>query len=218
MSGDGRYSEVLAFPSRAELRRRLPPLALGLVVLGTSVALSVRADLGVSPWDVLHQGIARATGLTLGTVVVLVGVAVLVAWIPLRQRAGIGTLLNTLSVGAVADLGLWLVPRPEPLAGRVALLAASVVGFGVGAGLYIGAGLGPGPRDGLMTAIAARGYRLWSVRTVMELSVLAAGFALGGTVGVGTVVIAFTIGPLTHVALRRFHLPVSDAAPDVLGE
>lgn len=218
MSGDGRYSEVLAFPSRAELARRLPPLALGLVVLGTSVALSVRADLGVSPWDVLHQGIARATGLSLGTVVVLVGVAVLVAWIPLRQRAGIGTLLNTLSVGAVADLGLWLVPRPEPLAGRITLLVASVVGFGVGAGLYIGAGLGPGPRDGLMTAIAARGHRVWAVRTVMELSVLAVGFALGGTVGVGTVVIAFAIGPLTHLALRRFHLPVSDAAPDVLGE
>lgn len=215
---DDRYAEVLQVPTRAELRRRLPPLLLGLVVLGGSIALSVRADLGVSPWDVFHQGVARSTGLSFGTVVVLVGVAVLLAWIPLRQRAGIGTLCNTLSVGFVADLGLWLVPEPAHAAWRAVFLAVAVVGFGVGAGLYIGAGLGPGPRDGLMTAIAARGHRLWVVRTVMELTVLAVGFALGGRVGVGTVVIALTIGPLTHLALARFHLPVTAAAPDVLGE
>lgn len=218
MGGDARYDQVLTVPSAVELRRRLPPLLGGLVILGAAIALSIRADLGVGPWDVLHQGLAEATGLPFGTVVVGVGIVVLLAWFPLHQRAGIGTVLNTLTVGFVAEAGLHVVPDAEHVAVQVGLLAASLVCFGTGAGLYIGSGLGPGPRDGLMTAIAARGHPLWAVRTVIECSALAAGWALGGSVGVGTVVIAVAIGPLTHLALRRFHLPVHEDAPETLGE
>jgi uncharacterized membrane protein YczE len=215
---DGRYAQVLAFPSAHELARRLPALVAGLFVLGFAIAVSVRADLGVSPWDVFHQGIAHATGLSFGLVVVLVGMVVLIAWIPLHQRLGLGTVLNTLSVGFIANLGLYLIPEQHALAARIPMLLGSVVMFGVGGGLYIGSGLGPGPRDGLMTAIARRGHRIWTVRTALECSVLVAGYALGGHVGAGTVLLAFTIGPATHAGLHRFHLPVHDDAPEVLGE
>ena len=215
---DARYAQVVAFPGRRELARRLPPLVAGLFVLGFAIAVSVRADLGVSPWDVFHQGIAHATGLSFGLVVVLVGLVVLLAWIPLHQRLGAGTVLNTLSVGFIANLGLYLVPEQHALAVRIPMLLGSVVMFGVGGGLYIGSGLGPGPRDGLMTAIARRGHRIWTVRTALECSALVAGFVLGGHVGVGTVLLALTIGPATHAGLHRFHLPVSEDAPEVLGE
>jgi uncharacterized membrane protein YczE len=216
--GDACYAQVLAFPSARELRRRLPPLVAGLFVLGFAIAVSVRAGLGVSPWDVFHQGVAHATGLSFGLVVVLVGIVVLLAWIPLRQRPGLGTVVNTLSVGFIANLGLFLIPEPRALAVRIPMLLASIVMFGVGGGLYIGSGLGPGPRDGLMTAIARRGHPIWAVRTVLECSVLVAGFALGGHVGVGTVLLALTIGPATHAGLHRFHLPVREDTPEVLGE
>jgi uncharacterized membrane protein YczE len=216
--GDARYAQVLSFPSGAELRRRVPPLVAGLFVLGFAISVSVRARLGVSPWDVLHQGLAHATGMSFGLVVVLVGLAVLVVWIPLHQRLGIGTVLNTLSVGFVANLGIALIPEQHALAVRVPMLLASIVMFGIGGGLYIGSGLGPGPRDGLMTAIAARGHAVWGVRTVLECSALVAGTLLGGHVGVGTILLAFTIGPVTHAGLRRFHLPVRDDTQEVLGE
>jgi uncharacterized membrane protein YczE len=166
----------------------------------------------------LHQGIAKATGTSIGVAVVLVGLVVLLAWIPLQQHLGIGTILNALSIGFIANLGLAWIPEQHALVARIALLALAIVGFGLGGGLYIGCGLGPGPRDGLMTAITARGYRLWIVRTVIECSALVIGFLLGGKVGIGTVVIALTIGPLTHAGLRRFHLPVHDDAPEVMGE
>jgi len=217
-SDDARYAEVLAIPSARELRRRVPPLLVGLVLIGFAIAMSVRAELGLAPWDVFHQGLAERTGHSIGTVVVLVGFVVLLAWIPLRQRLGIGTIINTLSVGLLANLGLWMIPEQHLMVVRVPLLLASLLMFGIGGGLYIGSGLGPGPRDGLMTAIAARGHRLWIVRTVMECTVLVAGFALGGDIGVGTVLIAFALGPLTHAGLRRFHLPVDDHTPDVMGE
>jgi len=215
---DARYAQVLSFPSARELARRMPPLVAGLFVLGFAIAISVRARLGVAPWDVLHQGVAEVTGLSFGLVVVLVGLVVLIAWIPLRQRLGVGTVLNALSIGFIANLGLYLIPEQERLAVRIPLLLVALVMFGIGGGLYIGSGLGPGPRDGLMTAITARGHRLWVVRTTMECSVLVVGFFLGGQVGVGTVLIAFAIGPLTHASLRRFHLPVHDDTPEVLGE
>jgi uncharacterized membrane protein YczE len=215
---EARYAQVLRFPSGRELARRLPPLVAGLLVIGFSISTSVRAELGLAPWDVLHQGIAKATDMSIGVVLVLVGLLVLLAWIPLHQHLGIGTILNTLSIGFIANLGLAWIPEQHALVARIALLALAVVGFGLGGGLYIGCGLGPGPRDGLMTAITARGYRLWMVRTVIECSALVIGFLLGGTVGIGTVVIALTIGPLTHAGLRRFHLPVHDDAPEVMGE
>jgi uncharacterized membrane protein YczE len=215
---DARYAQVLRFPNRRELARRLPALLVGIAVIGFSISLSVRAELGLAPWDVFHQGVAEVLGLALGTVVVLVGLVVLVAWIPLHQHLGVGTVINTLAVGLVANLGLVVVPEQHLLAVRIPLLVVALLGFGLGGGLYIGAGLGPGPRDGLMTAIAARGHRLWVVRTVLECSVLAVGVVLGGDLGIGTVLIAFTLGPLTHAGLRRFHLPVHDDAPEVMGE
>jgi uncharacterized membrane protein YczE len=218
VTDDARYAQVLRFPNRREFGRRFPPFLGGLFVIGFSISLSVRAQLGLAPWDVFHQGVAKALGLSLGVVVVLTGVVVLLAWIPLHQQFGLGTLINTLSIGLIANLGLALVPEQHLLAVRIPFLAIALVGYGVGGGLYIGSGLGPGPRDGLMTAIAARGHRLWVVRTVIECTVLVIGFALGGEVGVGTLLLAFTLGPLTHAALRRFHLPVGDDAPEVMGE
>ena len=154
--------------------------------------------LGLDPWDVLHQGLSRQIGLGVGTWAIIVGVAVLGLWIPLRQRPGIGTVLNVLLVGSVIDLILATVPSPHALAARIALLIGGVVLNGVATGAYIGAGLGPGPRDGLMTGLAARGHAIRVVRTAIELTVLAGGWALGGTVGVGTVVYALSIGPLAH--------------------
>jgi uncharacterized membrane protein YczE len=212
---------VITFPSAAELRRRLPRLALGCIALGAGIGFTVAARLGVSPWDVLHQGIARHTPLSFGTVVVLVGLAVLVLWIPLGQRPGVGTVLNTLTVGYIADATLRVLSHPSGLAVRVLLLVGGIVVIAFGMGLYIGAGLGPGPRDGLMTAITARGHRLWVVRTGLELAALAAGWALGGDLGAGTVLFAFAIGPLGHWFLARLHLGVDAADPDpdaALGE
>ena len=216
--GDARFAQVLTFPSGRELRRRLPPLVVGIWLLGLSISFSVRAELGLAPWDVFHQGVAKLVHLSLGVVIVLVGLIVLLAWIPLRQRLGIGTVINTLSVGLIANLGLDIIPHEHHLAIHIGFLAIAIFGGSIATGLYIGAGLGPGPRDGLMTAISARGHRLWLVRTLIECTVLVVGFLLGGHVGVGTVLLALTVGPLTHVALRRFHLAVGPEAPEVLGQ
>ena len=205
---------VLTFPGWLELRRRMPRLVLGLVALGVGVGLTVQAHLGVSPWDVLHQGIAAHTPLSFGTVVVLVGLLVLLLWIPLHQRLGIGTVLNTLTVGYIADATIDVLSRPGSDVERWAMLLGGILAMAVGIGLYIGSGLGPGPRDGLMTAISARGHPLWLVRTALELSVLVLGWMLGGDVGVGTIVFAFGIGPLGHFFLIRLHLGVGDRDPD----
>jgi len=211
---DSDYSAVLLWPNADELRRRLPRLLAGIVALGAGIALTLDARLGVSPWDVLHQGIADRTGLTFGTVVVLVGLVVLVFWIPLGQQPGIGTVVNTLTVGYIVDLFLYLQPEPTVLAWRWAYLLGGIVICAIGMAAYIGAGLGPGPRDGLMTGLAARGFPLWSVRTGLELLALAAGWVLGGDVGVGTVLFALGIGPLGHWFLARLHLGVSERDPD----
>jgi uncharacterized membrane protein YczE len=214
--------DVVTVPTLRDLRRRLPQLLVGILVLGVGIALTLEARLGVSPYDVLHQGIARMTGLSVGTVVILVGLVILLFWIPLRQRPGVGTVLNTLTVGLVIDLVLRVMPEPDLLAVRVPLLVLGIFVTGLGMGLYIGAGLGPGPRDGLMTGIAARGFPLWAVRTVLELTALAAGWVLGGNVGIGTVLFAFSIGPLGHFFLARLHLGATEApvdfAPGTVGE
>lgn len=208
--------EVISFPTLAELRVRLPRMLLGLFVLGTGVALTIEARLGVSPYDVLHQGLSEVTGLSFGVVVVLLGLAILVVWIPLGQRFGVGTLINTLTVGFIVDLWLEVLSRPDDAALRWVMLLVGVVVTALGIGLYIGAGLGPGPRDGLMTGIAAKGLPIWAVRTGLELVALVAGWALGGDVGVGTVLFAFAIGPLGHWFLNRLHLGVGGVDPDPL--
>jgi len=212
--------DVVTLPTWRELRRRLPQLLVGIPVLGVGIAMTLQARLGVSPYDVLHQGIAAKTGRSVGTVVIVVGLVILVLWIPLRQRPGLGTVVNTLIVGLVIDLALHVVPEPELLAARVPLLVAGIVVTGLGMGLYIGAGLGPGPRDGLMTGLAAKGFPLWAVRTVLELAALAAGWILGGNVGIGTVAFAFSIGPLGHFFLAHLHLEnvPADLGPGAVGE
>ena len=212
--------DVVTVPTWRELRRRLPQLLVGIPVLGVGIAMTLRARLGVSPYDVLHQGIAAKTGRSIGTVVIVVGLVILVFWIPLRQRPGLGTVLNALTVGLVIDLALHVVPEPELLAARIPLLVAGIVITGLGMGLYIGAGLGPGPRDGLMTGIAAKGFPLWAVRTVLELAALVAGWILGGNVGIGTVAFAFSIGPLGHFFLSHLHLEnaPADLGPGAVGE
>jgi uncharacterized membrane protein YczE len=198
---------MLPFPPADELRRRLPRLLLGLVFFGIGIALMVRADLGLGPWDVLHQGLSERVDLAIGTVTILVGLVVLVLWVPLRERPGLGTVLNVLLIGLVADATLAVLDAPDSMWARVLFLLAGVFVFGPGSGLYIGAGLGPGPRDGLMTALARRGRSVRVVRTGIELTVLAVGAALGGTVGIGTVLFALSIGPNVHWFLDRMSLP-----------
>jgi uncharacterized membrane protein YczE len=209
---------VLMFPSWREFARRFPPTLLGITLISAGITLSVRAHLGLAPWDVFHQGISKRTGISLGWVIVYVGAVVLLAWIPLRQRLGIGTIVNTVLVGTLTKLFLTQVGSPHLMVVRIPMLLGAIVAFGVGGGLYIGAALGPGPRDGLMTAITARGHRLWVVRTAIELSVLVVGWLLGGNLGFGTALIAFSLGPATHYAVRRFHLPVPPDSEAVLGE
>jgi uncharacterized membrane protein YczE len=186
------------------VRLRLVQLYCGLVLYGVSSSLLVLARLGLDPWDVFHQGLARHTPLAIGTWAILVGVVVLLFWIPLRQRPGIGTLSNVVLVGATMDVVLGHVHAPHALAARIACLVCGVFLNGVATGAYIGAGLGPGPRDGLMTGFAARGHSIRVVRTAIELTVLATGWLLGGTVGVGTVLYALSIGPLAHVFVPLF--------------
>jgi uncharacterized membrane protein YczE len=186
------------------LARRLGQLYAGLVLYGVSASLILLAALGNDPWDVLHQGLARRTGLGTGVWVCLVGALVLLLWIPLRQRPGLGTLSNVVVIGVVIEVVLALVAPAQGTAARVTLLVTGVVLNGMATGLYIGARFGPGPRDGLMTGLAARGLSLRAVRTGIELAVLVLGAALGGTVGVGTLVYALAIGPLAHVFVPAF--------------
>lgn len=200
----------LSVPDR--LGRRLIQLYTGLALYGASSALLVESGLGLEPWNVLHQGLAELTGLTIGVVSIFVGAAVLLLWIPLRQRPGLGTVSNVFVVGIAMDGTLALVPDAHALAARVALLVAGIVLNGAATGLYIAASFGPGPRDGLMTGLHRRtGRSIRLVRTAIELAVVATGFALGGTVGIGTVLYAVAIGPLAQLFLRVFAVP---AAPD----
>jgi uncharacterized membrane protein YczE len=197
------------------MTRRLVQLYVGLLIYGLSMALLIRADLGLDPWDVFHQGLADRTSLSFGTVVIITGAVVLFLWIPMRQRPGIGTVSNIFVIGLAADLGLWLIPDLESLALRIACLLGGILLIGMAGGAYIGAGLGPGPRDGLMTGIVARtGASICVVRTGIELTVLAIGWMLGGTVGAGTLLYALAIGPIVHVTLPFFTIRGSDKGPD----
>ena len=186
------------------MRVRLVQLYLGLILYGISSSLLVLADLGLDPWDVFHQGLSRTFGLAIGTWAIIVGAVVLLLWIPLRQRPGIGTVSNVVLVGLTMNVVLGHVGAPHAMAARIACLVCGVFLNGVATGAYIGAGLGPGPRDGLMTGLAARGHSVRVVRTGLEVTVLVTGWLLGGTVGVGTVVYALSIGPLAHVFIPLF--------------
>ena len=188
------------------MAQRLTRLVFGLLLCGTGVSLMIDADLGLAPWDVLHQGISIHTGIPIGTVAIFVGFAVLLLWLPLHERYGVGTVLNVMIIGTTIDVLLAVLPDHPPMGVRVGFLVAGTFLFGPGSGFYIGAGMGPGPRDGLMTAIAARGHSVRVVRTVLEVSVLTIGFLLGGSVGIGTLLFAFTIGPNVHYWLDRLTL------------
>ncbi|MFF4906686.1 YitT family protein [Streptomyces sp. NPDC001260] len=194
-------------------------LYVGLTLYGTSSALLVRSGLGLEPWGVLHQGLARLTGLTIGVVSIIVGAAVLLLWIPLRQRPGLGTVSNVFLIGIAMDGTLALFPDVHSLAVRLPLLVAGIVLNGVATGLYISARFGPGPRDGLMTGLHRRtGRSIRLMRTAIEVTVVATGFVLGGTVGIGTLLYALSIGPLAQLFLRVFDVPsASDGSTVVAG-
>jgi len=188
---------------RARLPRRLLQLYAGLGLMGLSMGLMLTSGLGLNPWDVLHQGLAGRTGLRFGWVVIGVSALVLLAWIPLRQRPGFGTVCNAVLVGLAADAALAVLPHPSGLPLRLAYLLVGILANGLSTALYIGAGLGPGPRDGVMTALSRRGHSLRTVRTCMEVVVLGVGWSLGGTVGVGTLLYAASIGPIIHFFIPR---------------
>ncbi|MFD5899345.1 YitT family protein [Streptomyces sp. NPDC060366] len=193
------------------LPRRLIQLYVGLTLYGVSSALLVRGGLGLEPWGVLHQGLSELTGLTMGVVSIVVGAVVLLLWIPIRQRPGLGTVSNVFVVGVAMDGALAVIPDGRVLAVQIPLLIGGIVFNGVATGLYIAARFGPGPRDGLMTGLhllTGRSVRL--VRTGIEVAVVATGFVLGGSVGIGTIAYALAIGPLAQLFLRVFVVPATD--------
>jgi len=184
-------------------------LLVGLACYGFSMAMMVRAGLGLDPWDVFHQGLTRHTPMSIGVASAVVGVVVLLAWIPLRNKPGIGTVANVIVIAITVDAGLAVLSAPESLPARIALMLAAVVLNAVATVLYVGAGLGPGPRDGLMTGLVARtGLSVRLIRTAIEATVLTAGWLLGGSVGVGTVIYAFGIGPMVQLVLRLTPKPI----------
>lgn len=203
--------------TQGHLIRRLLQLYVGLALYGASSALLIRSGLGLEPWNVLHQGLAERTGLSIGVVLTIVGASVLLLWIPLRQRPGLGTVSNVLVIGLAMDATLTLVPDARSLAVRVLFMVAGIVLNGVATGLYIAARFGPGPRDGLMTGLHQRtGLSVRLVRTAVEITVVATGFVLGGTVGIGTVLYAVAIGPLAQFFLRVFAVPPASGGSTVV--
>jgi uncharacterized membrane protein YczE len=199
------------------LARRITQLITGLFLYGIGISLMVQAGIGVAPWDVLTQGIAHQTGLDFGLLTNIIGGAVLLCWIPIRQRPGFGTLANVLLIGPSAQLGLWVLPRQTVLGFQVLFLAGGILLIAVATGLYIGARMGPGPRDGLMTGIHARtGWKIWIVRTALEVTVLLIGWALGGNFGPGTVAFALLIGPMVSVTIPWLRVPLPKATPSAI--
>lgn len=197
-----------------DFSRRFTRLATGLVLVSVGVGLTVKARLGISPFDVLNQGVSRVTGWSFGLVVIVLGVVFLLMWIPLGQRYGIGTFINTATIGLMINATLSVVATPSDMGARWAMLLVGLLLAAFGMGLYISAGLGPGPRDGLMTGITAKGFPLWLVRTSLEILALAIGWWLGGDVGIGTIIFAFAIGPLAHIFIVRFNLGVDGFDPN----
>jgi uncharacterized membrane protein YczE len=197
----------------SDVLRRLPRLMFGLTLFGMGGGMQVHAALGISPWEVLHQGISLHTPLTIGTAGIVISFVVLLGWIPLRQRVGIGTILNSIWIGLMIDATLAVLPATTSLWSRWLLLVGGVLLVAIGSGFYIGVRLGPGPRDGLMTGLADRGvFSLRLGRTLIEGSALVIGWLLGGDFGVGTFVFALTIGPLVQIFLPRLDLGVPSAS------
>jgi len=195
------------------MTRRIVQLLLGLFLYGVAISLIVRAAIGVAPWDVLSQGVVKQTGLSFGLVTVALSVVVLLLWIPIKQKPGIGTLLNALLVGPSAEVGLALLPVPEGLVLQIVYFAGGLSLLAIATGLYIGARFGPGPRDGLMTGIHRKfGWRIWIVRTAIEVTVLSIGWLLGGNVGLGTLAFALLIGPMVNVTMPLLLVPAAVTA------
>ena len=195
---------------RLIMARRVAQLACGLFFYGFAIALMIRAEVGVAPWDVLGQGVSLTTGLPFGLVTNIVGLIVLLLWIPIRQKPGIGTVFNVALVGPSAQVGLWMLPEIEGLFLRILVFVAGLLLLGIATGLYLGARFGPGPRDGLMTGIHHRfGGKIWIVRSSIELVVLTIGAVLGGNLGWGTLAFALLIGPIVHFTIPRLMVPAA---------
>lgn len=201
---------TVLWPTGRQLRLRLPRLLVGLTAVSFGIALMARSGMGLAPYEVLHQGIALRTRLTLGQASVVLGLVVLLLWFPLRQVPGLGTVTNVIGVGLATDAFLGVVEEPDTLVARAACTVVGVLLIGIGIGLYIGAGLGPGPRDGLMTALADRGFPVWAVRLALEASALVGGWLLGGTVGIGTLLFAVAVPFLAHGSLRLLSVADED--------
>lgn len=188
--------------------RRIAQLIIGLFLYGFSIAMMIRAGIGVAPWDVLSQGVQNVTGWSFGIITIAIGAIVLLLWIPLRQKPGVGTVANVLLIGPAADIGLAVVPQQHDPVLQGMMFAGGLVLLAIATGLYVGARLGPGPRDGLMTGAHNRfGWKVWKVRTAIEVSVLVIGWLLGGQVGIGTAAFALLIGPLVGVTLPLLRVP-----------
>lgn len=199
----------------AIMARRIGQLIIGLFLYGIGIALMIRGGVGVAPWDVLGQGVSLQSGLAFGLVTNLIGAAVLLAWIPIRQKPGIGTIVNVLLIGPSAQVGLWAIPVLDDLLPRIAVFLLGLLTVAIATGLYIGARMGPGPRDGLMTGIHRRwGWPIWVARTAVEVTVLTIGWLLGGNVGLGTLAFALLIGPMVHRTIPWLMVPAARSATE----
>ncbi|MDA2968637.1 MAG: hypothetical protein O3A62_00585 [Actinomycetota bacterium] len=203
--------EQLEFRDR--IGRRLVRCLVGLALFAIGISLQMNANIGAPPWDVFHQGVAKQTEISIGRIIVMTGFALLLLWIPLKQKPGLGTILNALEIGLVADIALEIIPEPNNMFIRIIMVVVGIVTVAIGTGLYIGSALGPGPRDGLMTGLAKRGIPIRIGRTAIEVTVLIIGMILGGQVGIATFAFAFGVGPLVHFFLPRLAVSSGSARP-----
>jgi len=205
------HEQQLKFRDR--LGQRLVRCIFGLALFGIGISLQMNANIGAPPWDVFHQGVAKQTEISVGKIIVMTGFILLLLWIPLKQKPGLGTILNALEIGLIADLALAIIPEPKNIFVRVMMASLGIVIVAIGTGFYIGSALGPGPRDGLMTGLAKRGIPIRIGRTAIEVTVLVVGLLLGGQVGVATFAFALGVGPLVHFFLPRLAINSGNARP-----